>query len=105
MSRGTFLAEPRVVIGVAVLAGCILAVLVAGWIVYQLYAPQRRTLVVKPQRSLIANVIVEPVFSARHQPAPPRHRLARGTGVTVSSRTRPPRNDRTERVEPMPFRR
>ncbi len=102
MSQGTFLATPSFVIGVAVLAGCVLAVLVAGWIVYQLYAPQRRTVVVKVQRSPMP-ALADAAFSPRVPPQPPRNRLARGTGVNLSKR--PPRNDRTERVAPMPFER
>ncbi|MGE5186662.1 MAG: hypothetical protein ACM31C_31625 [Acidobacteriota bacterium] len=87
-------------IGVVVLAGCVLAVLAAGWIVYQLYAPQRRSTAARPQRSPMP-AIVDAAFSPRVAPQPPRSRLARGTGANLSKR--PARNDRTERVEPMPF--
>ncbi len=102
MSRGTLLAPPSLVIGVAVLAGCVLAVLVASWIVYQLYAPRSRPIVVKRPHSM-PPAVVDAAFSPRVPPEPPRNRLARGTGVNLSKR--PSRNDRTERVAPMPFHR
>jgi uncharacterized membrane protein YccC len=79
-----------------VLLGCASAALVAVWILFQLYAPQRRHVAVRPPRSL-AQVIVEPAFAAsRRPPLPPRARMARGTGAAISSRAS--RADSTEKI-------
>lgn len=87
-------------IGVAVLFGCVAAALVAMWILFQLYAPRRSRVHVKPQRSLVS-VIVEPAFASRPPPMPPRSRLARGTGgaIAFSNATRA----ETEKVAPIEY--
>ncbi len=87
-------------LGTVILSACGAAVAVAGWIVFQLYAPQRKPLAVKPARSLMS-VIVEPAFSASSRPpAPPRTRLARGTGATIqSSKSREDPTDKVSRPQ------
>ena len=69
-----------------------------GWIFYFLYAPKvRRTAV----RRIPGRMIVEPMFTTKAPPPPPRVRMARGTGAV--RREVPSRNDATEKVIARPF--
>jgi hypothetical protein len=85
-------------VGALAMVLCLGGVGGVGWIFYFLYAPKvRRTAVTR----IPGRMIVEPMFTAKRPPAPPRVRMARGTGAV--SRKVPERNDATEKVVARPF--
>ena len=85
-------------VGALALVVCLAAAGGVGWILYLLYGPKVGR---EPVRSLPGRLIVEPMFAARKPPAPPRHRMARGTGAVP--RKVPARGDTTEKVVARPL--
>jgi hypothetical protein len=85
-------------LGALALVVCLGAAGGVAWIVYFLYAPKARRTVVG---RLPGRMILEPLFTARRAPAPPRSRMARGTGAVPQKV--PSRDETTEKVIARPL--